>query len=181
MEFESDSVQGDARRYRSRSTLLSKISRLVASICIAAAACIDSTSPTSEARLIGRYVVVSVDGKPLPGFVSASVANPAFGYDSAWMEADTLLLKSDRTAEETALFSYKQRRADETDATSGTETVTVAGSYSSSDGRLTVKTWMDLEDTVSVLEGGKRLQRATMTWSYRPTRRKPVLVYERQN
>jgi hypothetical protein len=135
--------------------------------------------PISSTSLVGRYAVVAVDGKGLPGFVSASVNNPAYGYDSAWMQADTLWLRPDLSAEEVGVFSYKMAGQGVTIPTVGTETTTVRGGYRVSDGRLIVNTWLETDDTIAVLRGGARLQRAVMVWSRRPTRPRPLLTYDR--
>lgn len=80
---------------------------VAAPLTVGVSACNDSTRPSTGEALAGRYAVVAVDGKSPPGFVSASVSNPAYGYDSAWMQADTLSLLPDSTAEEMGVFSYK--------------------------------------------------------------------------
>jgi hypothetical protein len=149
-------------------------------------ACSDSTPPNGNATnnrvttaVVGRYAVVAVDSKPLPGFVSASVNSPTFGYDTAWMQADTLSLRDDSVAVEMGVFSYKRAGAGPTTPIVGVEADSVRGRFSVTDGRLIVRTWMDVDDTVEVLDGGAHLRRAVIVWNFRPTRIKPVLTYQR--
>jgi hypothetical protein len=94
-------------------------------------------------------------------------------------EADTLSLRGDSVAVEMGVFSYKRAGAGPTAPIVGVEADSVRGRSTVTDGRLIGRTWMDVDDTVDLLDGGAHLRRAVIVWNFRPTRIKPVLTYQR--
>jgi hypothetical protein len=146
-------------------------------LLVAVVACEDATPP-NDPNPVGRYALVTVDGTALPGLVYGSRSADGLAYDSMWVIADTLELRADSRAAETGVFRFNGKHAEETAPRLIPFTLTTGGQYRVDDRQLIVTTWLQVEDTVSRLNGGTRLTRATHANVARQ-RRKPVFMYQR--
>lgn len=105
--------------------------------------------------------MTTVDGKALPAIVLSSVGPaPLRAWDSLWVVADTLWLRSDSTAQELGAFvDYRTNAAGET-PTVEYDTTIVRGLFRVDRSDPTVRTWASTDDPVIVSNGGAQISRS---------------------